>query len=143
MNTTKVAIATLVGSIVNFLLGFAVWGVTLSSFFKRPVEVEALINKPDAEFSIVTMFVSCIAYVLLLAIVFEKWAGIRTFAAGASAGALFGFLISVSYDLGFVSILNSNFMTTTQMIGDICAYTVVMALTGGIVGWMLGRGRTD
>jgi uncharacterized protein YcfJ len=34
-----------------------------------------------------------------------------------------------------------NFMTTTQMLADVGANTVVNAVLGGVIGWLLGRGR--
>jgi hypothetical protein len=103
MNATKLAIATVVGGIAYFLLGWMVWGMALSAMMAKPAEVEAMIVRPDAEFGLGAMLVSSFAWTFLLAYIFEKWAGIGTFPAGASAGAIIGFLMALSIDMGFYS----------------------------------------
>jgi hypothetical protein len=141
MNVTKLLLATLVGGLVNFMVGWGVYGMALANAFKLPADVEALIAKPEAEMGLVTMFLSCLVWSGLLSYIFLRWAGIRSFVSGASAAVIIGVLVSLTINLGMLAMYKTNFMDTTKLMVDAAANAVCSAITGGAIGWMLGRGE--
>ncbi len=141
MNVGKMLLAAAVGGVVYFLLGWAVWGVALANFFKHAAEVEALIQRPPEEFGLVSMLLSCLAWGVLFAYIFSRWAGIRTFASGAVAGATIAVLVSLSVNFGMLAMYKSNFTDPTKLVADAVVSGVVSAIVGGVIGWMLGRGE--
>lgn len=52
------------------------------------------------------IFLSNLVMALMLAVVFEYWASIRTFVGGLKGGAILGFLFALSIDLGELGYVN-------------------------------------
>jgi hypothetical protein len=141
MNLGKTLLATAVGGIVYFLAGWLVWGILLSDTLSPAPDVRDLIIRPDADFGMLPMVLSSFIWAGLLAYIFSNWAGgIRTFAAGAVAGALIAGLVSLSYDFGMVAMYKSNFMDMTKALINSSASAATSAVVGGVIGLMLGRG---
>lgn len=141
MNVTKLLLATLVGTIVNFLTGWVLYGMLLMDTMKNGLTAGAqALMKPEGEENLAMYFVSGLFYTLIFAYVFERWAGIRTFTSGAIAGAVISALMALNIDTGFLA--GMNFLASTSIIFvDAIAYAIMGALTGGAVGWMLGYNR--
>lgn len=137
MNTNKILLAGLVGAVVNFVLGYLVWGVALMGFMESNMGSASGVMRAEGDMQWIPLILGNIAIGLLLAIIFGRWASISTFATGAKAGAVIGFLMACAYDL--ISLGTSHIMTPTGAIVDIVASTVVTAIVGGVVGIMLGR----
>ena len=102
---------------------------------------EALaLSKPAEEMNLLLMFFSCLMMGILLAYIFEKWAGIRTAATGAIAGAIIVALITLNVDLGHLA-MSRMFTQTAYIWVDLIAGAAVGAITGAAVGWWLGFKR--
>jgi hypothetical protein len=136
MNAGKTILAALVGGIAYFLLGWLVWGIALKSTLALPAETAKVIQ--NAEMSMLPMLLSCLTWGGFLAYIYAKWANIGTFSSGAIAGATIALFVSITTNLGILS--QYNFVSTTQAFTDIVASVIATGITGGIVGWMLGRG---
>ena len=135
----KILIAGLVGAAAAFILGFLTWGLALSGFMESNVGSATGVMKEQSDFGWIPMILGHISWGLLIAYIFGHWANIKTFATGAKGGAILGFLIGFTYDM--ISLGSTNVMNTTGAIVDIVAMTIVSAIVGGVVGWMLGRGQ--
>jgi hypothetical protein len=137
MNTNKLLLGTLLGGVGYFLFGFILYGMvfrnTLASMMPNMASVQK--EQPD----MIAMVISNLAAAFLLAYIFEKWAGIRTFMGGLVAGATIGFLIGFSYDAAFHA--TSTLWTWDGLILDAVICAVVNGLAGGIIGWWLGYNR--
>jgi hypothetical protein len=74
---------------------------------------------------------------LLLAYIFEKWAGIKTFVGGLKGGAIVFFLMSLSFQLMFMAFWNltKNYI---PFVADVVGSTVLGAIGGGVIGQVLG-----
>ncbi|HNB80954.1 MAG TPA: DUF1761 domain-containing protein [Chitinophagaceae bacterium] len=141
MNTTKILIGALIGAIVNFLAGWLVYGILLKDAMDKAMTVEAkAVSKPEP--NLVGMFVAGFIFCLLFSYIFEQWAKIRSLMGGLVAGGLMGLCISLAFDIQFMSMLNM-FTGTGGMIMDVCAGTVMSALTGAGIGWYLGLNRKE
>ena len=140
MSNNKIFIAGLVGAVVAFLLGFLVYGNLLADFFMENSGSATGVMRGDDEMQWIPMILGHITWGLLFAVIYGRWANITTFATGAKAGALLGFLIGASFDL--IQLGSTHIFNTTGIIVDIVAMVIVSAIVGGVVGWFLGRGNS-
>ncbi|MBL0026817.1 MAG: hypothetical protein IPO98_18325 [Saprospiraceae bacterium] len=76
---------------------------------------------------------------LLLAYIFEKWAGIKTLASGAVSGALISCLMALSYD----SMIHgtTNWMSWGGVFMDVIVFSLCGAVAGAFAGFTLGYKR--
>ena len=139
MNITKILIAALIGGVVAFVLGYLVWGLLLTDFMEANAGSAGGVMRGDGEMLWVPMILGHLSWGLFFALIFERWANISTFATGAKAGAVLGFLVSFTFDM--ISLGSTNLSTLTGAIVDIVVMTVIAAIVGGIVAWYLGRGK--
>lgn len=132
----KTLLAALGGGLVNFMLGGLCYMVILASYFAANNGADAVKDPPDMVFIVL----GCLSYGLLLAVIFDKWAGIKTFVTGAQAGALIGLLSGLA--INFWKLGDSHFFNSlTPALVDTLVIAVMAAGTGGVIGWILGRGE--
>ncbi len=131
---TKIIIAALITAIVNFLLGWLVFGVILMDFYKsNTVQYDGLMKEMP---NLLFIFLSGLLYAFLFAFIFEKWARIRTFGRGFTAGLLLGFLIMTGFNLYFLA--GMNLFNLKLVITDILVNTIFSGILGGVTGFILG-----
>ena len=134
---TRILVAALVGGIVMFGLGFLIYGMLLEPYMKANMTAEAvkLMKNPP---NFVLLVVSNLMLALVLAVIFERWASIKTFVSGAIAGAIIVFLMALGIDLQFAATMNlmNGFV---PVIVDVLAATAMGAITGGVIGLVLGK----
>jgi hypothetical protein len=131
---TKIILAAIVGGILYFLLGWLIYGFLLMDFFaENTKQYEGLMYEMP---NLLLVFLSNLSLSYLLAFIFQKWASIKTISRGFSAGFLIGLLLSISIDLMFHA--SMDFYTPTAVVVDIIANSVIIALVGGSIGWILG-----
>lgn len=136
MDTKKLLLGALAGGLTYWLAGWLLYGLLLADTLGSTMPgMKAIQREPD----VVAILIGNLIGGLLLAYIFEKWAGIRTFMGGAVAGATIGLLIAFSYD----SVMHA---TTTLMnwggvVLDSLIYAVISGLAGGAAGWVLGYKR--
>ncbi|MBK9015068.1 MAG: hypothetical protein IPM82_13920 [Saprospiraceae bacterium] len=136
MNTNKLLIGALLGGVAYFLLGWVLYGMLFMDTIASMMPGMAAVQRSDADMDMVAMIIGNLSFGLLLAYIFEKWAGIRSFIGGLVAGATVGFLLAFGYDC----ILHG---TTTMcswngVILDSVIFAVISGLAGGLIGWWLG-----
>lgn len=133
----KVLLAALVGSVVLFLSGWVLYGMVFKSFFDaNTVEGAAAVMRGDENMHLWAVFTAGIAWNLLLALVFSRYASISTFMGGAKTGAWLFLLIALGADLYSFAMLNISTLTATLV--DPVINAVQGMLCGGAVGWALG-----
>ncbi len=133
---TRLIVASFVGGIVMFFLGFLIYGLALETFMKEnTVQYVGLIREPP---NMVMIGVANLVYGLLLAFVADYWARVRTFAGGAKVGAIVSFLIALWINSMFEAfwVLYIGFL---PVLVDIVATTVMGAIAGGAIGVVLGK----
>ncbi len=137
MNINKMLLGALAGGVAYFLLGWLVYGILLSSVFAIAEETRTVIAKE--QFGMTAMFISCLAYGLLLAYIYERWANISTFVTGAKAGAVIGALATIWVNMSMFAMYN--FVTLQNSVIDLFVHAAVSALVGGVVAYVLGKGK--
>jgi len=132
----RVLAAALAGAIVFFGLGFVIYGILLDPILKNYViQYPGLMKEPMPD--LILLFAWNFVMAFLLAFVFDKWAGIRSFAEGLKGGAIMLFLITLMNNLSFLAFMNIMKGYTGAII-DIAAATVLGAIAGGVIGLVLG-----
>jgi uncharacterized membrane protein len=134
MSNNKIIFGGLIGGAVYFLLGFVFYGMLFMDFFAKNTGSATGVMKEPMDWW--ALILGNILWGCLLAVIFGKWAGIRTMQTGAMAGALLGFLAWGAMDFTMLGTTNIGNLTST--IVDIALGTVVSAIVGAVIGWFYG-----
>lgn len=137
---TKVLLAALAGAVTSFLSGWLIWGIALAGFMESNMTEAAASVSRGENMLLWAIFVGCIAWSLLLAMLYSRWAGITTFKSGAMGGIWIFFLIALGMD--FFVYANMDVWNMNALIVDVVANAAQGALVGGVVGWVLGYGAS-
>ena len=130
----RILVATLVGSITIFLLGYLIFGILLAPYTKiGEIHYQGLRKDPP---DFLLLMLKNIVQAFLLVYLFEYVARIRTFLSAMKVGAIVMFLTTLSLNLSLLSIMNLNNGYITNIL-DIVGETVRMALGGGVMGAVL------
>jgi hypothetical protein len=133
----KLVIAALAGAILQFFLGWIVYGILLAGFMEsNTTHYEGLMKDMSGPGFMIGIFLSGLVMSFLVAYIFQRWAKFETFMKGLSAGAFFGFFLALTYDLYFYS--SMNLFTLGGTIVDIILSTIMTAILGGVIAWILG-----
>jgi hypothetical protein len=129
--------ATLAGTVACFLLGWLIYGIALEGYFNtHMVHYEGLTKTMPL---MIPLILSNLSFALMMALIFQRWAGFTTFLKGLTGGIILGFFVSFSYDMSFLSMFN--LYQGPVFIVDILAAVVMYGLAGGVIGWVLGTGK--
>lgn len=138
----RVLAATVAGGITFFILGFLIFGLILDPMVMKPnmnpEAVKFMKDPPVWAFLILGNFVAA----FLLAYIFDKWATIRTFAGGLTAGAVIWFIIALYFQLMFAAFMNMS-KSYVPAVADVIGTTILGAVAGGVVGLVLGMMDKD
>lgn len=130
-------LATLVGFIVLFILGWLIYGLLLMDFYANNAGTTGGVMRPDDEMVWWALILGNLFQTYLLVYIFGNWANITTFSAGLKAGAIIGLIMGLAVNLSMYG--TSNIMNLTATLVDPIVSAVIMGITGGIIGVMLGR----
>lgn len=136
----RVLLATVVGAVAIFLLGYLFFGILLEPYTTAGEIPYAGLRKAPPDMLLLVL--KNIIQAFLLVYIFEYLAGIRTFLGGMKAGATIMFLITLSLNLSLLSIMNLHTGYTPNIL-DLAGETVRAALGGGVIGAILGYRRKD
>ena len=101
---TRILVATVAGGAALFLLGFVMYDLVLGTYLKgQMIQYPGLMNEAP---NFVTLIVANIVWALLVALIFDRWATISTFAGGAIGGAMITFFMALYFDLMNVTFMN-------------------------------------
>ncbi|MCK9400224.1 MAG: hypothetical protein M0Q51_09585 [Bacteroidales bacterium] len=132
--STRAILAGIAGGIFAFLLGWLIFGMFLMDFYTaNTTEYVGLMKETP---NIVLILLSNLVWGLLFAFVFDTWAGFRTIGRGIVGGIILGLPIMLSFDLYFMAFMN--LYSGTLIIVDVLANTIMAALMGGLIGFILG-----
>ena len=140
MNTKKFFIGTLAGGIVFFFLGYLIYGMALSGFFSRHSAAAPGSMKQMSEIVWWALILGNLASGALLSYIFLKLGNIGSFGSGASTGAAIGFFVTLSMDL--IHYATENTFRHDREIVDVLVGIVMYAIAGGVIGALIGRGKT-
>lgn len=133
----RVLVAAIVGAIVMFALGFAIFGVALASFMKaNTIHYPGLMKEPMPD--MVPLILSNFAFAWIYAYIFDQWAGVRTFVGGALAAITIAIPLALAIDLQYLAFMNI-YNSLLVVLVDVIAIAVMNGITGGVMGLIIGK----
>lgn len=139
MNTKNFLLGGIVGGIVYFLLGWLLYGNLMHQYFKDHPGLATNVDRVMDEFVWWALALGNLLAGFLLAYIFSK-AGVTTLASGLITGGVIGLLMSASMDC--ITYATTNMISKHTAVADICTFTVMSAVTGAVVGAVMGMGRS-
>ncbi len=136
MTAKNQMLATLVGFIVLFLLGWLLYGFLLMDFYAANSGSATGISRTEDEMIWWALILGNIAQTYLLVYVFSL-SNVTSFGSGLKTGAIIGLILGLAINLSMYG--TTNFMNLTSALVDPFVSLIMIGLTGGVVGWMLGR----
>jgi hypothetical protein len=135
MNSQKFVVGGIVGGIVNFLLGWVFFGMLLKSFMTD----NNVSMRPDSDLIWWALIVGNLCMGFLLAYVIGK-GGVASVGKGAGTGFVVGLLVSLGNNLiSYATSPASNSMKV--MAASVAAVTVMFAISGAVVGGVMGMSK--
>ena len=125
----KILRGTVFGTIAYFLLGWLVWGILLSDYFKA--NMNSCAARPDGEMVWWALILSNLVFALVLTLIL-KWRGAKGVADGLTTGALIGFLFALYIDASFWS-MTTNFNSLGVAVVDVAVNTLFSAVIGVVI----------
>lgn len=130
----KLLLSVLASAGILFIGGGLLFGILLSDLMAEYMAAGgACMNDPMPMLPIV---LANVTQAILLSLIINKF-GIRSFSSGALTGGWITLLMILWMDLWLLS--SFNFMTSKLLILDIFSNTLLGALAGGAIGWILGK----
>jgi hypothetical protein len=137
---TKVLVAALIGGVLFFLLGWVIYGMLLSGPMTAGSNLSCM--KTEETMNMPLLVVANLVWGLTMAVFLSKWGGgVKSFSAGAGAGAIISFLIALGMDL-FLFAMSNMWTGFSTVIYDVLGNIVTGGIVGGVIGWWYGRGTT-
>ena len=133
MKTNKILLGGITGGVALFLLGWVIYGILLMDY--STANYNQCMNRPMQEMIWWSLILSNLALGFLLATIFS-WSDTTGFMAGAKTAGIIGLLLSVSMDFGYYS-MTTMYVNPSVIIVDIIAYTIYLAITGALIGWVM------
>ena len=138
----KLILAAFAGSVVQFLLGWLIYGILLANFMdSQTTHYDGLVKDMNTGSFMILVYLAGLAMSFLLAFIFQRWAKFESIVKGLTGGMILGFFIALSYDLNSFSMMN--LISVNAMIVDVIAYTVMIGIVGAIIAWILGFKSKD
>jgi hypothetical protein len=129
MKTKPLLIGALLAAVVNFLLGY-LWYMVLF--------MEQYGNSADKEVNMVLIFVSMLIGTLVLAAIYDKWAGAEySLMSGLKLGVIAGLIPGLSYALMMMATMPE--MTTTILILESAYGIVAFGISGALIGLIYSK----
>ena len=139
MDFKKFLMGGIIGGVVNFLLGWLVWGVLLMDLMRKHSTHMPGVFRGKEDMVWWAIIAGNIAFGFLVVYVLLK-GNIKTAGGGASAGFMLGLLSCAGFDLIMYAQMTT--FGRAAMAIDVVAAAIVTAVVGAVVGWFLGRGET-
>ena len=128
MKTKNFLVSGISGGVVDFLLGWLIYGMLFKDTFP-PME--------EHSNTYIFIFLGCITFGLFIAYIFTKWAQITTAATGAKAGAVIGLFIGLFYHFFDMA---GNAEASMQLVAlDVVIGLVMASIVGAVVGAVNGK----
>ena len=136
----KIIYATLVGSVLAFLLGWLVFGILMDPYYQANMVHYSGLMKDEDTMRLYGIFLANLTTAGLFAYVFEKWAGIRSLSKGFVGGVILGGAMFLSFDLMMWSTMNV--FPSKVFAVDVIVNALFGGIIGAAIGWVLGYGRS-
>ncbi len=137
MNTQQTLLGTLAGALGLFVSGYLIYVVLFHESMPLFSDGDgaASVARDAVDFPLIILME--VIFGFLLTYIFGRWAGIKTVAGGAKAGALLGLLIGLA--TGLLIHAQSTLTSLSGVAFGAVTYAIRFGIAGALVGWVLGR----
>ena len=118
----NVFISGIAGTIVYYLLGWFVYDILFPQM-------------STGDESIIGIFLGCLCYMFIYALIFVRWAHITTFKTGVTAGFVLGLL----YALSWQAFIYTEHLDVSNFIHETLIGAIMTAIGAGTVAFMHGK----
>lgn len=139
MNTKKILLGGIAGGVAFFLFGWLVYGILMKDFMAA--NLNQCMMKPEEEMGMGAMIVSNLSLGFILALIIG-WSKTSGAVSGLKIGGIVGLLFAINLDMMFYA-MTTMFSNFTAIVTDIAIFTVMSAVGGAIVGWVMGMGKKE
>lgn len=136
MDTAKLVVAGLIGGVINFFLGWLVWGILLMDYFSSHTTSPQVARSPE-NMVFWALIAGNLVFGFLFAYILYK-ANVKTPKAGAILAGIISALITLGYDLNIYA--QFDLFHLNIVLPDVLASFVVAGVVGAAIGWYYGRG---
>jgi hypothetical protein len=136
MDTAKLVVAGLLGGVINFFLGWLVWGILLMDYFTSHT-TNPQVARSSENMVFWALIVGNLVFGFLYAYILYK-ANVKTPGSGAILAGTIAALITLGYDLMIYA--QFDLFELSIVLPDVLASIVVSAIVGAAIGWYYGRG---
>ncbi|HEX5667529.1 MAG TPA: hypothetical protein VFX73_01935 [Chitinophagaceae bacterium] len=136
MDVPKFIVGGLLGGVINFFMGWLVWGILLMDYIGKHT-TNATVFRSEEGMIFWAMILSNLLFGFLIAYILYV-ANVRTARSGAIIGAIAGALMVAAFDLGIYA--QMDVYDTGVFLPDMLASAVVTGIVGAAIGWYYGRG---
>jgi len=121
-------LATLVGAVTMFILGYLVWGMAAADFFEQHSNVDVMKELPSLPLIALGNLVSA----FVLSILYGKWAGgHHSMGHGFQFGAWIGAFVGIG--MGLIWYATANWMDLTGHIAEAVINVVYYGIVGAVI----------
>lgn len=124
--------AVLGGTVALFGLGYLIYVVLELNAQQGPLAEEVF-----TKLELPAIILMEVLYASLLTIIFSRWAQIKTFSKGATAGLIIGAFIGGCSALEVFA--TSELVNLSGVLLAAATFGVRFAVAGGVIGWLLGK----
>ena len=128
MTLQRLALGTVVGGLVLFILGYLVYGVLFASFFATNVGTATGVTREP--FNFVVLLVGQLAFAAILTMIFG-WGSVRSAGQGAKIGALAGLFFFLGIDLTMYA--TTNVQNLAASLVDPLLAALLFAVCGAVI----------
>jgi hypothetical protein len=119
MNMKNFLLAGIAGGITDFLLGWVLYGMLFRDYFG------------GGEPNLGLIFGGCLSFGLLMSYIYVRWANLRSFGGGLSAGAVIGLLMGIMHN--FFQWSMETAVDWQKFAVDVAIGLIMGAVVGGVV----------
>ena len=136
MDIKKLLMGGIAGAVTNFLLGWLIFGMLLMDFMNKHPGTAGDIGRKEPDF--MYLVIGNLVMGLLFAYIFIK-ANINSLGRGFVNGGIMGLLMSAGYNCIWYATTTA--VSKTAMAADVAGSTVMFAISGAVIGMVIGMGR--
>jgi len=134
MSTQRCLLGSLVGGIVLFFLGYALYGILFAGFFEANAGSATGVNRESFDF--VSLLLGQFAWGGMLTLLMD-WKRVSTPVEGMKLGAIAGGLFFLGIDLTLYA--TTNISNLTAALADVVIAAALFGVTGAVVATVVGK----
>lgn len=124
-------LATLVGTIVMFFLGYLIWGIATADFFEEHSTINVMKEVPDLGMIALANLIAVFA----LSTLYSKWArGHHSLSQGFQFGAWIGVFVGIG--MGLLNYGTTEFMDLTGYMAEAVLDIIFYGILGAVIAFM-------